>query len=130
MSVLFYFVIGIILAVIGLLLILAKVMSYIRCTVLINASVVNLEEENIYYRSVNYTYYYPVVEYIVDGKCYSQKAYFRTSRKTKYPINSKMDIYYNPKNPDEIRFIGHPFPLPMGLILLSIGAVLIYFYFL
>ena len=91
-----------------------------------NAPVVKLETDETYFRGVKHTYYHPVVEYIVDGKSYTQTAPFRTLRKTKYAIDSKMEICYNPKNPEEMRLVGHPFPLPLGLVFLFIGAVLIW----
>ena len=130
MSDLFFLVVGIIIATIGLLLLAAKVMTYIKCTVSMNAPVVKLETDETYFRGVKHTYYHPVVEYIVDGNNYTEKAYFRTYRKTKYPIDSEMKIYYNPKRPEEMRFVGHPFPLPLGLVFLFIGAVLIWCCFL
>ena len=97
---------------IGLILIMAKVLTYIKCTVPINATVVKPEKEYTYFRGVDNAHYRPVVRYVVDGKSYTVEAYFRTYRKTKYPIDSEMKIYYNPKNPKEMRFFGHPFPLP------------------
>ena len=130
MSDTFFFVVGIILAGIGLLLLAAKVMTYIKCTVPIYATVVKLEKEYTFFRGVEHTHYRPVVRYAVDGNNYTEKAYFRTYRKTEYPIDSKMEICYNPKNPEEIRFVGHPFPLPLGLVFLFIGAVLIICFFL
>lgn len=130
MSNLFFLVVGIIIATIGLLLLAAKVMTYIKCTVSMNAPVVKLETDETYFCGVKHTYYHPVVEYIVDGNNYTEKAYFRTYRKTEYPIGSKMEICYNPKNPEEIRFVGHPFPLPLGLVFLSIGGALIFCFFL
>lgn len=129
MSDVFFLVVGIIISGIGLLLITAKVMNYIKCTVSINATVVKLEKEYTFFRGVEHTHYRPVVGYIVDGKSYTKTAHFRTYRKTKYPIASEMKIYYNPKNPEQTRFVGHPFPLPLGLVFLFIGAVLIYCYF-
>ena len=130
MSDTFFLVVGIILAGIGLLLIMAKVMTYIKCTVPINATVVKLEKEYTFFRGVEHTHYRPIVGYVVDGKSYTEEAYFRTYRKMKYPIDSEMKIYYNSKNPELIRFVGHPFPLPLGLVFLFIGAVLIWCYFL
>lgn len=130
MSDVFFLVVGIIISVIGLLLIMAKVTTYIRCNVPINATVVKLEIEYTFFRGVEHTHYRPVVRYVVDGKSYTEEAYFRTYRKMKYPIDSEMKIYYNPKNPELIRFVGHPFPLPLGLVFLLIGAVLIYCYFI
>ena len=126
MSNTFFLTVGIILAGIGLLLITAKILTYIRCTVPINATVVKLEKEYTYFRSVEHAHYRPVVRYAVDGKSYTEKAYFRTYRKTKYPVNSEIKICYNPKKPKEMRFFGHPFPLPLGLVFLFIGAVLIW----
>ena len=130
MSDLFFLVVGIIIAAIGLLLIMAKVLTYIKCTVSMNAPVVKLEKEYTFFRGVEHTHYRPVVRYAVDGNNYTEKAYFRTYRKTEYPIDSKMEICYNPKNPEEIRFVGHPFPLHIGTVFLFIGAVLIWCCFL
>ena len=121
-------VVGIMLSCIGLLLITAKLMSYIKCTVPVNATVVKLEREYTHFRSVKHTHYRPVVKYVVDGRAYSEKAFFRTRIKAKYPIDSQMISYFNPKNPEQIRFPGHLFPLPMGLVFLLAGAVLIICY--
>lgn len=126
----FFLVVGIILAGIGLLLLTAKVMTYIKCTVPINATVVKLEKEYTFFRGVEHTHYRPIVGYVVDGNNYTEKAYFRTYRKTEYPIGSKMKIYYNPKKPEEMRFVGHLFPLHIGTVFLFIGAVLIWCCFL
>ena len=126
MSNTFFLTVGIILAGIGLLLITAKIMTYIRCTVPINATVVKLEIEYTFFRGVEHTHYRPALRYVVDNKSYTVEAYFRTYRKTKYPIDSEMKIYCNPKNPKEMRFFGHPFPLPLGVVFLFIGAVLIW----
>ncbi|MCI6616666.1 DUF3592 domain-containing protein [Ruminococcus sp.] len=130
MSDVFFLVVGIIISVIGLLLIMAKVTTYIKCNVPINATVVKLEIEYTFFLGVEHTHYRPVVRYVVDGKSYTEEAYFRTYRKMKYPIDSEMKIYYNPKNPELIRFVGHPFPLTLGLVFLLIGAVLIWCCFL
>ena len=130
MSDIFFLVVGIILFGIGLLLLAAKVMTYIKCTVPINATVVKPEKEYTYFRGVKNTHYRPVVRYAVDGKNYTEKAYFRTCRKTKYPIGSQIRICYNPKKPKEMRFVGHLFPLPLGLVFILIGAVLIFCFFL
>ena len=126
MSDTFFFVVGIILTAIGLLLLMAKVMTYIKCTVPINAIVVKLKKEYIFLRGVKHTHYRPVVRYVVDGKSYTEEAYFRTYRKTKYQVGSEMEICYNPKNPKEMRFVGRLSPLPMGLVFLFIGTVLIW----
>ena len=130
MNDIFFFAVGLILLGIGLLLITAKVMAYIKCTVPIHATVIKLEKEYTHLRGVAHTHYRPVVGYVVDGKEYTENAHFRTPREMKYPIGSKMEICYNPKNPEEMRFVGHPFPLPLGLVFLFIGAVLIICFFL
>lgn len=130
MSDMFFLVVGIILAGIGLLLIMAKVMTYIKCTVPINATVVKLEKEYTFFRGVEHTHYRPIVGYVVDGKSYTEEAYFRTYRKTKYPIDSEIKICYNPENPEQMRFVGRLFPLPIGPVFLFIGAVLIWCFFI
>ena len=71
MSNTFFLTVGIILAGIGLLLITAKVLTYIKCTVPINATVVKPEKEHTYFRGVKHTHYRPVVRYVVDGKSYT-----------------------------------------------------------
>ena len=126
MSNTFFLAVGIIFTGIGLLLIMAKVLTYIKCTVPINATVVKPEKEYTYFRGVENIHYRPVVRYAVDGKNYTEKAYFRTCRKTKYPIGSQIKICYNPKKPKEMRFVGHLFPLPIGLAFLFFGTVLIW----
>ena len=130
MSDVFFLVVGIIIAAIGLLLIMAKVFSYIQCTVLVKATVVRLEMDYTSFRGIAYTFYHPVVEYVIDGKSYTQMASFRTLRATKYQVNSQMKICCSPKNPEQIRFVGHPFPLPLGVVLLLIGGTLIFCFFL
>lgn len=130
MSDTFFFVVGIVLTGIGLLLLAAKGMTYIKCTVPINATVVKLEKENTFFRGVEHTHYRSVVRYVVDGKSYTEEAYFRTRRKTKYPIDSEIKICYNPRHPEKMRFIGHLFPLPMGLVFLFIGVAVIWCYFI
>ena len=130
MSITLFLTVGIILVGIGLLLIMAKVLTYIKCTVPINATVVKTEKEHTHFRGVENTRYLPVVRYAVDGKNYIEKAYFRTCRKTKYPIGSQIRICYNPKKPKEMRFVGHLFPLPLGLAFLFVGTVLIWCCFL
>lgn len=130
MSDTFFFVVGSILIGIGLLLLTSKVMTYIKCTVQVSAVVVKVQKEYIIHRSVQYTHYRPVVRYVADGKSYTEKAHFRTYRKTKYPIGSEIKICYNPRKPEEIRFVGHTFPMPTGLVFLIIGTVLIWCCFL
>ena len=130
MSDIFFLVVGLILICIGLLLLTAKVLTYMKCTLPINAIVIRSEKEYIIHRSVQYTHYRPVVRYVVDGKNYTEKAHFRTYRETKYPIDSEIEICYNPRKPEEMRFVGHSFPLPTGLVFLIIGAVLIWCCFL
>ena len=73
MSDTFFFAVGIIFTGIGLLLITAKILTYIRCTVPINATVVKLEKEYTYFRGINHTHYRPIVGYVVDGKKYTEK---------------------------------------------------------
>ena len=130
MSDAFFLDVGIIIAAIGLLLIMAKVLTYIQCTVPINATVVRLENDYTTFRGVSYTFYHPVVEYVVDGKSYTQMASFRTLRATKYQVNSQMKICCSPKNPELMRFVGHPFPLPLGVVFLLIGGTIIFCFFL
>ena len=130
MSNVFFLVVGIIIAAVGLLLIMAKVFTYIQCTVPINATVVRLEKDYSTFRGITHTYYHPVVEYVVEGKSYTQIASFRTLRATKYQVNSQMKICCSPKNPELMRFVGHPFPLPLGVAFLLIGGTIIFCFFL
>ena len=61
MNDIFFFAVGLILLGIGLLMLTAKVMAYIKCTVPIHATVVKLEKEYTHFRGVRYTHYRPVV---------------------------------------------------------------------
>lgn len=126
----FFLVVGILLVGIGLLLLTAKAMAFIKCTVPTNATIIKLKKEYIHFRGVKNTYYRPIVKYSVDGKSYTEEAYFRTRRKAKYPVDSQINICYNPKKPEEIRFSGRAFPLPMGLVFLLMGTAVIWFCFI
>lgn len=97
----FFLAVGVMFTGIGQLLLTAKVLTYIKCTVPINATVVKPAKEHTYFRGVKHTHDRPVVRYVVDGKSYTEKAYFRTYRKTKYPIGSEIAICYNPKSPEK-----------------------------
>ena len=127
---LFFLLAGMILAGIGLLLLAAKVMTYIKCTVPLKAAVVKQKKEYTHFRGVTHTHYRPIVGYVVDGKGYTESAFFRTYRETKYPVDSEVTICYNPKKSEEMRFAWHPFPLPEGLAFLLLGSILIYCYFI
>lgn len=130
MSDVFFLIVGIIVAGVGLLLIMSKVMACIKCTVPVNATVVKLEKKHTYFRGIEHTSYRPIVGYVVDGRSYTEKADFRSYRETKYQVGSEIKVRYNTGKPEEIRFVGHPFPLPLGLAIFFIGVVLIFFYFM
>lgn len=130
MSDVFFLIVGIILTGIGLLLAVIKIWVCIRCSEPTIATVAKLEKEYTFFRGIEYTHYRPVVKYVVDGKTYTETAHFRTYLKSKYPVDSEMKICYDPNAPAMMRFVGHPFPLPLGLAFLAVGVVLIWCSFL
>ena len=130
MSDVFFLIVGMLLAGIGLLLFTASLLAHLKCSVSIQAVVIGLEKEYTHIRGSTCTQYRPVVQYAVAGKVYTEKANFRTSRKEKYPPGSRISICFNPRNPQEVRFAGHVSPLPMGLAFLFIGAILVFCFFL
>lgn len=88
----FFFAVGMMFNGIGILLLTAKIRTYIRCTVPINATVIELKKEYTYFRGIKHTHYRPIVGYVVDGKKYTEKPYFRTYRKMKYPTQLSMQF--------------------------------------
>ena len=80
MNDIFFFAVGLIPLGIGLLLITAKVMAYIKCTVPIHATVIKLEKEYTHLRGVAHTHYRPVVGYVVDGKEYTNERAIATQQ--------------------------------------------------
>ena len=91
MSNTFFLTVGIILAGIGLLLITAKILTYIRCTVPINATVVKLEIEYTFFRGVEHTHYRPALRYVVDDKSYT------VAVTTRFTVSILLSVNTNPQ---------------------------------
>ena len=96
MNDIFFFAVGLILLGIGLLMLTAKVMAYIRCTVPIHATVVNLEKEYTHLRGVRYTHNSPFDESCLKAAFqmyqmdYPDYQFFCTCRASRNKLGSRL----------------------------------------
>lgn len=118
-------VIGIILALLGLLLLIAFVLSNVRCKKATEATVVKLVDKKQYVRGRTVHLITPVFGYSVDSKEYTVKADFSVSSEKKFYVGKKVTVYLDPKHPEAVRY-GHYVGYGLaGLILLALGAFVI-----
>lgn len=77
--------------------------------------------------------FYPVVEYIADGKDYVKESGLSTGLKNKYKVGEPLDVKYNPEKPEEFIVTAAAdigcgiVSLLFGLGVLSIVAYIILF---
>lgn len=96
-------VVGILLTVIGLLLILAFLLSRIRCKTETEAVVAKIIEKKRFYRGRTITDYTPVFAYTVNNKEYHTKAEFSTTNTKKFFVGRKMTVFTDADHPENIR---------------------------
>jgi len=73
--------------------------------------------------------YFPVMRYYIAGKCYEQKSDTGSGKK-KYEIGQKVNILYNPDNPNEFMIEGdkNTFIAAVIGIILGLGAIILSFF--
>lgn len=118
-------VVGIILAAIGLLLIIAFICNRLKCRIKVEASVKKLAEQSVTLRGSTVKQYIPVFIYMVDGVTYTASANTATTKKDKFTVGQKLTIHANPKNPSSIRYGSNLGFLLAGLVFAGLGALFI-----
>ncbi len=117
--------IGIIIAVGGLLFIVAFGISRARCKTRIEATVCKLATKSMKLRGRTVTDTTPIFSYSVNGKEYTYKAEMSTASRKRFCVGQKEFIYINEKHPEEARFGSNLRFLLCGIVLFLLGAALI-----
>lgn len=112
-------ILGSIIAVIGLLFVVAFAISRARCKTKIEATVSRLSEKTMTVRGTTVKDITPIFTYTVNGKEYTYKAEMSTTKRKRFAVGKKEFIYINDKHPEEARF-GSNF----GFLVFGIGCVL------
>ena len=74
---------------------------FARCTEEATATIVQLDQEDQYDEDLGFKqYYYPVIEYTVNGEVYSGKSSSGFDA-DKYKVGQQIKIFYNPNSKDE-----------------------------
>lgn len=118
-------VIGVLLALAGILLIVSFVLGRVKSRAAVEATVSGLMVKTIHLRGTKVKQYTPEVTYMVDGKEYKEKADVSTFKKDKYSEGQKVRVYVDPKRPEAVRFGSGAGFLAAGLILLLAGILVI-----
>ena len=118
-------IVGIIIAVIGALLVVAFAGSRVRCKMRIEATVSRLATKSMRLRGSTLTETTPVFTYTVNGKEYTYKAEMSTANRKRFAVGQKEFIYINDKNPEEARFGSNLGFLAFGICCVLVGALFI-----
>ncbi len=129
MSDTFMLIVGIVLAVIGVLILAAVISSTRACSQKVSGKVVRVELDNTRHWRGTYPHY-PIVSYVTDGKEYTVKSGTYTRISTKYETGQDVVVRYNPKKPDEIRVGLDLSSYIVGAIFLLIGLGIICIWFI
>ena len=114
-------IVGMILSVIGILLIVAFLMSRLRCRTLTRAAVSKISEQKRYYKGRVITDYIPVFEYSVNGKKYTYKADSSTRDPNRFYIGQELNLYIDAKHPETARYGSNAGYCIAGILFAAVG---------
>lgn len=123
-------VLGIILALVGVLLVAAHGYNRRNCTMRVEATVSDLAVKKMPRKGYYVNYYTPVFSYTVDGKAYSTKADLSTKDGKLFAVGQKATVLVNPADPAMMRYGSTLGFLLTGVVLALIGIGIIVVYFL
>ncbi len=118
-------VLGIVLAVIGILLLAAFLISRIRCRTETEAEIVRIIEKKQYFRGRTVRDCRPVFRYVVNGKEYTAKSDHSTSDPKKYAVGQKMTVYTDAARPENVRDGSNAGYCIAGILFLAAGIFVI-----
>ena len=124
------FVIGTVLAVFGLLLLLAFAVSRARCKTPTEAEIVGLDVKKHTFRGMTKKEYTPVFAYPVNGKKYTAKAFRSSSDPGKYTVGQRITVYTDPAHPERVRFGSETGFCIAGSVLVLLGIFIVVLVFL
>ena len=116
---------GIVLGVLGLLLVVAFILSRVRCTTKTEATVGRLIEKKMYLRGRTVKDITPVFTYTFDGKQYEAKADLSTTNAKRFTVGQKEYIYIDASHPENIRYGSNIGFLLTGIVIAAIGIFII-----
>ena len=123
-------VLGIILALVGVLLIAAVINSKGKCTMRVEATVSDVIVKVMPRRGYSVNYYTPVFSYTVDGAAYSTKADLSTKDEKQFAVGQKATVLVNPADPAMMRYGSTAGFLIAGVVLALAGLFFIVLFFL
>ena len=97
MSDLFFLIFGIIVGVIGLMILIVELYTFIMCRERVEAKVVDLKVQSNFIRGTVVHMFSPIIAYELDGKQYTGVSPFSSRFESKYPIDSTMVVFANKK---------------------------------
>ncbi len=118
-------ILGIIIAVIGLLLIVAFAISRATCKTRIEATVSRLATKSMKFRGRTVTDTTPIFTYTVNGEEYTYKAEMSTTNRKRFAVGQKEFIFINEKRPNEARYGNNSGFLLCGIVCFLLGAMVI-----
>ena len=123
-------VLGIILALVGVLLIAAYVNGRAKCTMRADATVSRIIVKTLPRRGYSVNYYTPVFSYTVDGAEYSTRADLSTKNEKEFAVGQKATVLVNPADPSMMRYGSTVGFLLAGVVLALAGLFIIVVFFL
>ena len=122
---LFILLFGIALIALGIYLIVHNNQLEKRCTVEVTGTVVDItREETTDSDGFTEHTYYPIIEYTANGETVSVKGN-DGSNPSKYSIDDKIDLLYNPENVKEYMIKGDKSSQIAGIISIVVGVLLL-----
>lgn len=125
-----FLIVGIIFAALGALTLISVISAAVKCKEHVRADICDVKVSERFWKGRRIREYRPIVKFEFGGKEYEVKTDFSSQKKEKYDKGNLLDIWVNPKNPNEIRTGLELSPIVFGIIGLAIGITLIVCYFL
>ena len=123
MKKIFVILFGIIFIVVGIFLLINGKQKAKRCTEEIIGTIVEIKEETSTDTNgvIEYTYY-PIIEYQVGEKTITKQS-STGSNTSKYNLNDKIDLLYNPNNIEEFIIKGDKSSNYIGIVFIVLGTI-------
>lgn len=122
-----FFIIGIVLVGLGLLLLWGAIGRNLTCSQKVIAKVIDVKTDEAHYWKGTLPHY-PTFTYVVNGRKYTVESKEYTRSMDKYREDEEAVIWCNPRNPEEIRLGVSIGGFLVALVPLLIGGLLIYVY--
>lgn len=126
----FFLAVGILFAGVGCLLSASTMIAALTCTGKVDAEITETKKRKSVWRGRTILYFQPVCTYEWGGKEYKAEAHFEVTNEKQYKVGDRIQLKIHPSRPDRYFYPREAAILIPGLIILAIGVVLIFVYFL